>query len=239
MYKLGDFGTDSPFSAALRQKLRKLIYAMEGISIVDINRETFQRKQFGRNDRDYRVMLSICKLFSQKRIPSDRSGEIIINEINRGELKLFNVFELFVTHFYNYHLCGWDVQHEKHFFWHEQQKDDFLPIMKPDIFLSERGNGYAIFLDTKFTKQTGTNQWGSESYHSGHLYQIYSYVKSQENHLNFHPHVSGILLYPLTNETNKTRKIQLPDHNIVLACVDLTQDWNSIEAQLLSLIPTN
>jgi len=55
-------------------------------------------------------------------------------DLERKAMEFFDVFEMFITNFYKFHLSNWEVIHEKHFYWHDITQNEFLPIMKPDIF---------------------------------------------------------------------------------------------------------
>ena len=236
MTRLGNFGPDAEKGEKIRQNLRILVRAMDGIDFVELNHNLIERQQFGRNDRDYRIMLSICKLFLQKQLPADTYGQTNIRDLDRDSIVFHDLFELFVANFYKYHLVNWEVHPQKHIYWHEISPNEFLPIMKPDIFFKEKHTNRVVYLDTKFTSQTTRNQWGGQIYHSSHLYQIYTYVKSQENHLTYHPEVSGVLMYPSIRRDEPSQVIELSTHKIKVASIDLTMKWESIEKQLLSVV---
>jgi len=236
MVRLGNFGPDEPFANSIRQNLRVLVRAMDGIDFVELNRDLIERQQLGRNDRDYRIMLSICKLLLQKQMPTDTYSQTGVRDLDRESIVFYDLFEKFIANFYTYHLTDWEVQTQKHIAWHDSSNNEFLPVMKPDIFFREKQSNNVIFLDTKFTSQTIHNQWGGQVYQSGHLYQIYAYVKSQENYLTYHPKSSGILLYPSKRKNEPTRIIELPNHRIKIASIDLTLNWREIEKQLISII---
>jgi len=80
MIRTGNLGQDDTLKREIKQKLRVLARAMEGVDFIELNHDIFERQQFGRNDRDYRVMLSICKLFLYKQMPADSSGQMHIKD---------------------------------------------------------------------------------------------------------------------------------------------------------------
>ena len=58
-----------------------------------------------------------------------------------------------------------------------------LPGMKPDLLLRHKPTKRRVILDTKLTaKCLGTTQSGNLKLSSGHLYQLYAYLRSQEDH---------------------------------------------------------
>ena len=169
-------------------------------------------------------------------MPTDTAGQSNIRDIDRESIVFYDLFELFIANFYKYHLQNWDVYAQKHISWHEILSNDFLPIMKPDICFRKKQSNEVVFLDTKFTSQTIRNQWGNLIYHSEHLYQIYAYVKSQEEFVTFHPEVSGVLLYPAKRRNELSKTIVLPNHRIKVVSLDLTMEWQAIEKQLASIV---
>jgi len=86
MIRLGNFGPDESFANKLRQNLRVIVRAMDGIDFVELNRDLIERQQLGRNDRDYRIMLSICKLLLQKQLPTDKHGQTNIRDLDRESI---------------------------------------------------------------------------------------------------------------------------------------------------------
>ena len=108
--------------------------------------------------------------------------------------------------------------------------------MKPDLVLHERSSGRLIILDTKFTAHSFLeNQWGKEIFDSAHLYQLYAYLKSQEHLSDAYRTATGILLYPVIDESFSER-IELQDHIMRVESVDLAAPWQDIESHLLELV---
>ena len=72
-------------------------------------------------------------------------------------------------------------------------------------------------------------------FNSGHLYQIYTYLKTQEQRAGQFISSTGILLYPAIKE-KLSEKIELQEHQIRIECVDLTDSWENIEKSLLDIV---
>jgi 5-methylcytosine-specific restriction enzyme subunit McrC len=112
-----------------------------------------------------------------------------------------------------------------------------MPALRPDIVLEEIQTGRIIILDTKFTAQSLVeNQWGSQTFDSSHLYQLYAYLRTQENLSENHKSASGILLYPAVNQNKLSEKIELEHHVMRVESVDLSGPWREIEREILDLI---
>jgi len=237
MIRLGQFGPDLSIEREIRQKLRMLSRSMDGIDFVELSPDLIHRLPLGRNDRDYLIMLAICELLLMRYMPSDTAGEMNLLEIEREKLRMFNVFERFVANFYKYHLKDWEVTSKKVLTWHEMPKNNYMPNMQPDLFLKNKVNNRIIILDTKFTPhQTSKGQWNKESFRSGHFYQIYAYLKTQEHISDHYQKAEGILLYPASGSSKHSERIKLQNHTIRVENVDLTMKWEEIENNLLDLI---
>lgn len=239
MVSLGNFGVKKFFSQEICQRLRRASMTMDGVDFVELSLDFINRQQLGRNDRDYRIMLAICRLLLQKYMPLSNVGRSPLPFIDTFDLLLHHVYELFVANFYKYHLLDWQVDSQKILGWNERFENPYLPIMKPDLVLEEKSSKRTIVLDTKFTSQTVRNQFGGERFQSSHLYQMYSYLKTQEE-LSDHKRVaSGILLYPTSRVNRFNERIELLNHDIRISCVDLSAPWQDIERNLLNLISEN
>ncbi len=111
-----------------------------------------------------------------------------------------------------------------------------MPSLRPDLVLEELTTGRMLILDTKFTAQNlVTNPWGKRTFDSSHLYQIYTYLRTQEHLSEPHSRATGILLYP-TVDHNLSENIELENHTIRIESIDLTAQWQNIEQELLYII---
>ena len=112
----------------------------------------------------------------------------------------------------------------------------YVPKMKTDISITELLYPYnRLIIDTKFYQHTLTSRWESSKLHSENLYQIYAYLRTQEDRGENYRHSKGMLLYPVVdNKLNESLHIQ--GHDIEIATIDLSDEWESIEENLLSLI---
>ncbi|MFT3893557.1 MAG: hypothetical protein QM730_18160 [Anaerolineales bacterium] len=236
LVQTGNFGADRDKAEELRHFLRQLTRALDGIDLIELNFDFIRRQQLGHNDRDYRLMLSICELFLQRQMPTEATGKRTLPAMERDTLLLYNVYERFVANFYRIHLKGYTVKAQSRLSWHAKYDNPYLPSMQPDLLIQNNRSGEIIVLDTKFTaKSLVENEWGKEIFDPSHLYQLYAYLGSQAHVSDEHRNASGILLYPAVR-AKLSERIELQDHIIRIECVDLTMPWQEIEAQLLNLI---
>jgi 5-methylcytosine-specific restriction enzyme subunit McrC len=236
LVQIGNFGPDEIQAEQLRHDLRLLTRALDGIDIVELKLDFIRRQQLSRNDNDYRLMLAICELILQRQMPLEATGGHILPAVDWAALILHNIYERFVANFYRLHLKGFTVKAQSRLSWHAKADTPYLPSLQPDLILQGNRSGEIIVLDTKFTaKSLIENEWGKEIFDSSHLYQLHTYLSSQQNVSGQHQKASGILLYPAVRK-KLSERIELEDHLIQIECVDLSAPWQEIEAQLLNLI---
>jgi 5-methylcytosine-specific restriction enzyme subunit McrC len=240
LLKVGQFG---PSPKEVQQKLRRLIRDLDGIDFVELTPDFIRRQLLARSggDHDYRLMLSICDLIAQRQMPGgSEGGSSVVPAFDREALVLHNIYERFVANFYRIHLTGWEVAAQKRLEWHAREASERLPMMIPDLILQEEASDQIIILDTKFTAHSLIeNQWGKPIFDSAHLYQLYAYLKSQEQLSEAHHSAIGMLLYPAI-QSKLSETIELQDHVIRIESVDLSAPWQEIEKQLIELIkPSN
>ena len=236
LIRAGNFGANRTHANELRHQLQNLFRSLEGIDLIELTLETTRRQMFTRDDRDYRLMLAICDLIAQRQMPTDSAGTRTQPTLDREALTLHSIYERFVANFYRLQLKGWSVSAQKHLHWHEAFSNELLPIMRPDLFLEENATGRILIVDTKFTAHSVIhNQWGKPEFNSSHLYQLYTYLKTQEHLSERHKQAEGILIYP-SIEQALSQRIQLQDMSIRIESVDLSAPWQEIENQLIEIV---
>ncbi len=237
LVQVGEFGPNPKQANELRHTLRSLTRALDGIDLIELKLDFVRRQQVNRNDGDYRLMLAICELLLMRQMPSEQEGQSRLPELEREALVLHNIYERFVANFYLIHLHGWKVSAQKQLDWHTKSQTRFMPSLRPDIVLEEIETGRIIILDTKFTAQSLVeNQWGNQTFDSSHLYQLYAYLRTQENVSENHKSAVGILLYPAINQNKLSETIELENHIMRVESVDLSRPWQEVEQELLDLI---
>jgi len=232
----GEFGPNRQQTEGLRHTLRRLVRDLDGIDLVELTPDLIHRQQAFRQDRDYRLMLALCDLALQRQMPTELDGYSYQSRLERDRLTLYRVYEAFVANFYLHHLPQWQILRQKVLGWHEKKPNTYLPAMKPDLILQEKATGRIIVLDTKFTAQSLVeNRWGKEMFASSHLYQLYTYLGTQEHMSEQQAKSAGILLYPAVRE-ELSEVIELPNHEMRIECVNLAAPWPQIEQRLKDVI---
>ena len=92
-----------------------------------------------------------------------------------------------------------------------------------------------LVIDTKFYEETLSRSFGDPKFHSNNLYQIYAYLRTQEDRGPSFRDAKGMLLYPNVG-VGVSERIEVQGHEIRIETIDLADEWEQIEGNLLDLI---
>jgi 5-methylcytosine-specific restriction enzyme subunit McrC len=231
--QVGEFG-ETIHANRLRQRMRRLVRQLDMVDLIELKPELIRRQRLIRHDADYRMMLAICYLICERQIPTQSRGNESLPALDRDAMTLYRVFEKFVANFYRLHLAGWTVKPQEVFHW-PATKASYLPVLNPDLVVRCIASGSIVILDTKFTaKVLTTGLWGKLTFNRDHLFQIYAYLRSQEEQSRYHQSATGVLLYP-TVQHAVSETIEIQGHRICWETVDLSRPWKEIEGRLLEV----
>ena len=195
-----------------------------------------------------RQMLAAAELALWLSLPTEDPGSAYLPAPDRDEVWARRLFEAAVGGFYSTVLDsrGWLVKPGKPIYWpievwtKTSRIDEIMPTMKTDIILEsppadERSHRHRIVIDTKFAKILKQGHHRSLTLDSGHIYQMYAYLRSQESDSDARSlDSSGLLLHPSVGEdVDESAVIQ--GHRIRFATVDLAADSTAIRARLIAL----
>jgi 5-methylcytosine-specific restriction enzyme subunit McrC len=193
-----------------------------------------QTAHSGRQDRE---MLTAAKLLFELALPTELEGTRKLSELERGTY-IRKLFEEAIGGFCEVVLGpqGYEVFTSKKFKWPVDDLSDgmsgILPGMEGDIVLETPSKNHRTIIDTKFTEILTKGQFGQDRLKSGYLYQIYAYLRSQEDTDHIARYASGLMLHPSAGcSVDESTLIQ--GHWIRFATVDLAAPGTEIRAQLL------
>jgi 5-methylcytosine-specific restriction enzyme subunit McrC len=191
-----------------------------------------------------RQMIAAADLLLNLALPTTDEGGKLLPAPDMDEHYLRDLFERACVGFYWLRLKpqGWKVKHGSQLKWDTSSMSSgmeaILPGMKLDIELvhpDPTGPGRRrIVIDTKFTSITKTNQFGDLKLRGGYVYQIYSYLMSQEAS-EIEPKSEGLMLHPVVGEP-VDEEVVIQGHRIRFATVDLAADSANMADQLLEAI---
>jgi len=135
---------------------------------------------------------------------------------------------------------GWRVEAGRKIRWQIERQsegiDRILPSMQTDITLEHRGEGRRIVIDTKFNSLLTSGWHREETLRSGYIYQVYTYLRSQEGSGDpLWDDASGLLLHPSVGKT-VNQFVVIQNHEIRFATVDLGATARDIREQLLQAV---
>ena len=228
----GDFGPNHEIANHLKRDVRQVVRQLAGIDLIEVRPGTVRRKLLDREDYDYRVMLTLCYLILSRQMPNEEAGQTPSHHVDRHWKFVCYLYEAFVVNFFKRHLKDWHTSGQKTVTWPGNDQTDFLPTMRPDVVMRHRKTSRRVILDTKFTaKCLVKGRFDNWSFSTGHLYQLYAYLRSQEDHWG---KMTGVLLYP-TAKFRLNEATEMHGHNIRWETLDLAQEWSDIEKDLLQL----
>ena len=151
------------------------------------------------------------------------------------------LFEKAVGGFYDLKLGkSWRVKPGKRLNWQidaaSEQIAHLMPSMQLDISLENESQQQRIVIDTKFTSITTKRFHGGESFKSGYIYQLYTYLRSQEVLSEPMSMTStGMLLHPSVG-VSYDEYVTIQGHKLRFCTVDLSLSSEKVAEQLLELI---
>lgn len=220
----------------IARELRLTHLRLQGIDEIRMTHADFRRVQLHRNNRAYRLLLSICRLVHDRLLVDEQTGATRFRDFERDPVAMRRLFERFVFSFYRKEQTAFFVR-RKQLVWAETAGTDhdlsLLPVMQTDVMLTSPER--VMIVETKFTPQPLQHHFGKASLRSEHLYQLYAYLK------NFRPCAAdagvleGVLLYPLA-ETPLSLRLELQGIPIQVRTLDLSRPWPQIHDDLLELV---
>jgi 5-methylcytosine-specific restriction enzyme subunit McrC len=219
----------------LRYELARLVRKFNGVDLIRLTASVFKRVQIYQNNSFYAFLTNVCELVYLQGTPNSELGDIKIRDFSRDEVKMRKVFQDFVFNFYKLNQKQYSVSSER-LTWGVLGGEDalkFLPNMYTDVSLSSSTR--KIILDTKYYVEAFQSNWGKQSFHSSHLYQLNTYLDSAQRTLNDGRRLDGVLLYPATND-EFTFQFELRDHTITVAAIDMRKNSSAISERMLALL---
>jgi 5-methylcytosine-specific restriction enzyme subunit McrC len=220
----------------LQADIASLCRRLHDVTPADLSPDVFDRVVIHRHNRFYAFLVEVCRILYWCLLVDPATGRTWFRDFLGDEMAMARLFERFVYNFYCREKPEFECDSKK-VLWSEVEGDSealaFLPEMRTDITLSAPPRTFII--DTKYYAQCLQSYQNSETIHSGHLYQLFAYLR---NIAPGHPHpdhLEGVLLYPVVTRSLDLR-FRLHGHPIRVATLDLNQPWTGIRDRLLMLL---
>lgn len=212
----------------LRHEIKAVIWRMNEVSEIQITDSIFKQVHIHQNNSFYDFLLNVSELIHQNLLPNPEKGHFKFKDFLRDERRMASVFEEFIRNFYKIEVPEARISREDLYWKMSGESSNFLPKMQTDISL--KIGDRKLIIDAKYYTETLQKYYNVEKIHSQHLYQLFAYLKNQEN-----PQAEGILIYP-TTEKSLSLEYTHEGHKIRIETLNLNQDWQGIRADLLRII---
>ena len=254
----------------LARRVRSLIPRMGDVAELELCARHFSEVRLHRNNREYGLMLSICRFIHEAAIPATggqrglRFRGISADWVNRKG----TIFETFISRFYGLkagHLCKVrtkDVEFKHQILPAEPDVGQaaYIPILKTDVLL-DMNDGRRLIMECKFYGNpfdANANRFRAKQdevaadapkqavpklqrkLSNAHILQLGAYMDGLTSK---EPggKVEGMLLYVQPDGEPLDADFLRPGvggvkQNFRVRCIDLTEPWNQIEANLLALL---
>lgn len=213
-----------------------------GVSATRPSRAEMSRDSIGRHDAEDLFMVTVADLALDTVLPSEGAGNARLATLDRNERLLRQIFEKAIAGLYRYELHGrdgWIVRPQAGLDWAMEAPTpglaEILPSMSADIVL-QQGLHRRIVLDTKFTGILTPRFRGADGLKSGHLYQLYSYLRSQVGRGDpCADKAEGILLHP-SLDRHVDEAVTIQGHRLRFVTVDLSLGARELRQALLDIV---
>jgi 5-methylcytosine-specific restriction enzyme subunit McrC len=211
------------------------IEQLHGISDIRLTPRSFTSVQIHRNNRHYRLLISVCRFIFECLVPEEKGKGSRFKSLVDDERLMNRIFELFVRNFARRHCddANVAVSHIKWFGEWDEEFDTLLPTMKTDVTL-ERSDRTTI-LDCKYYKEAIVTSFGHARLHSSHLYQLNAYLQNSYCHEPSKT-FEGILLYPSVDLDILPATFNLMGKKVRIESINLNQSWKAIESDLMTIL---
>lgn len=217
-----------------KSTLKRLMLFFSNVQPIEVKSIRWNSLRFGRNNRNYRMLLYICYFILDGLLMTTEEGQYKMREFSDEHMN--RLFEKFVLEYYRKNhpklnarasQLEWNIDKEL-------STESILPIMQTDIMLTKGER--TMIIDTKYYGNMFQTQYEKKTIHSGNLYQIHTYVTECDHDRT--GLVDGMLLYA------KTQESIIPDgqmkmktgNTIYFRTLDLNMKFKEIERQLDSFI---
>lgn len=235
---------DKELDKNVKKDLLRTFRRFPKVTLIDINRGTFKDVRLNRNNRFYRLIISVCEMLHASMLPDKQHpGEYRFIDFTRDENVMNGIFEAFLRNFYHQE-CSDEypiVKRTKIYFQFaaiNADDDNLLPEMETDVTLDNPNEGKRIILDAKYYTDMLVSRFGvAKKLHRDHVSQIISYVISQEDPtVPYTLQTKGIMVYPKTNVHLENADFEMNGHLYRFCTVDLGQDWRQIDHRLRQIV---
>jgi len=194
--------------------------------------------QIARNESADRFMVALSGMVFDTSIPTEEMGDVTGTLPNVNDHLVRRLFERAVGNALRLELQpnGWSVAQGKRLSWPVDSSSPgmaaILPGMQTDIELNHPASRRRIVIDTKFTTIFTSSNYRDHILKSGYLYQLYTYLRSQERPDDpVSLTAEGMLLHPQTGGA-VDEEMTIQGHQMRFKTINLMGDVATFEMGL-------
>lgn len=223
---------DKSADADRKAQLNKVLVFFDGVTLLEPSGIQWGRLHYQRSNKNYEMLLNICYFVLDGMLQTTEKGEYKMASFS--DKYMARLYEKFILEYYRCHHGYLTEAKAAQVKWDLVGGDDtsmirFLPVMQTDIYL--RKDDRVLIIDAKYYGKTLQQNFDKYTLRSGHIYQIFTYVKNQDR--NNTGKVSGLLLYAKTGEAaTPDCTFNMGGNQIGAKTLDLNTDFRVIAAQL-------
>ena len=225
----------SAMAPSIGHELRQVAQQFSDVSDIRLDAGVFSRVHLHRNISGYGLLMRVAELAFHSLVPTEGGRNFKFHDVLRDERKMAVIFEAFVRNFYRREQRTFAVE-PLQLSWNAEQLSNEgegqLPAMRVDVFL--RSPDRRIIVDTKYYADALQTYRSGQTFHSGHLYQLFAYLRNAQGVAGTDRY-DGMLLYPEAR-SRPDANYRVHGHSVRLATVNLAQPWPLIARRLLDLI---
>ena len=218
-----------------KSELKKMMLFFSNIDTIDITSIKWKSIRFSKNNQTYRMLITLCQLIFDGMLLTTEKGEYkLASFLDKQQMN--RLYEKFILEYYTKEFPSLTVNASQIPWALDDGINTLLPVMQSDITLSDKKK--VLIIDAKYYTQTMLKKYDKEKLRSGHLYQIFTYVKNAEfDKKNKSKEVAGMLLYAKTDEDiQPNNDYQMSGNKIIVKTLDLNQDFLNIRLQLNDIV---
>jgi len=212
-----------------------------GLKLIEPSKSDISSIQISRNDREDRAMITAAKLVFNWNLPNQDDDGLFLYSPKRDDVWLRKIFENAVRGFYKHIMKNdWKLNEKRKLKWpYESYRDKevdaiFPPTMIVDMILDNKAQDKRIVIDTKFNSLLTSGQYGEEKVRSDYIYQMYAYLRTQEENSGLDKNARGVLLHPVT-EKEIDKIVSIQGHPVRFMTVDLSKSTAEIKERLIDV----
>ncbi|MCD8322072.1 MAG: 5-methylcytosine-specific restriction endonuclease system specificity protein McrC [Oscillospiraceae bacterium] len=220
----------SNISKARKRELRRLLDYFGDVETLEPSAIRWNLS-YDRSRQTYRMLVSVCYLVIKGLLQTNSDGTTRLMDF-LDEQRMCRLYERFILAYYRQefpqlHAAALQIPWAL-----DGDSRALLPVMQSDVTLSYQDK--VLIIDAKYYARTMLTHYDIQTLRSGHLYQIFAYVKNKEASLAGTPHiVSGLLLYARTDEPlQPDNSYHMSGNRIDVRTLNLGCDFSQIATQL-------